>query len=205
MKSTGTLVKLQREQEDDAGAVLAAAFRHDPVVNYFFEDITASNDPRLQELYRFCCRVRFDLGWPLMGVESDGVLVAVAGIDEPGAVDWPQSLAACYQSFQRVAGPDSVKRIETYASLPDQHRPKDPHFLLGMIGVLSGAQGRGHARLLLDWLHDASASHPTSVGVALDTSTNVNVSMYKHFGYEVLGCDDLVGHSISTMYRPNPK
>ena len=199
------MVKLQREQEDDAVAVLAAAFRHDPVVNYFFEGITTSNDPRLQEHYRFCCRVRFDLGWTLMGVESDGVLVAVAGIDEPGAVDWPPSLAACYQSFQRVAGPDSVKRIETYASLPDQHRPKDPHFFLGMIGVLSGAQGRGHARLLLDWLHDASASHPTSVGVALDTSTNVNVSMYKHFGYEVLGCDDLVGHSISTMYRPNPK
>ena len=205
MTSTGTLVRLQREQEDEAVAVLAAAFQHDPVMNYIFEDITTGDDPRLQELFRFSCRVRFDLGWPLMGVESDGALLAVAGIDEPGAADWPQSLADSYQSFQRVAGPDSVKRLETYAARPDQHRPKGPHCFLGLVGVDPKAQGRGYARLLLDWLHDASASHPTSVGVALCTDSDVNVSIYEHFGYELLGRDVLSGQTISTMYRPNTK
>jgi hypothetical protein len=88
-----------------------------------------------------------------MGAGSDVQLLAVAGIDEPGTADWPQSLADCYQAFQRVAGPESVKRLGTYATLPDQHRLEGPHFFLGMVGVLPGAQGRRFARLLLDWLY----------------------------------------------------
>ena len=140
-----------------------------------------------------------------MGVESDVELLAIAGIDEPGTADWSQSLADCYQAFHRVRGPDSVKRLGTYAVLPDQHRPEEPHFFLRMVGVLPGAQGRGFARMLLDWLYEVSAYHPTSMGVALNTDTNVNVAIYEHFGYEVLGRDALAGHTISTMYRPNPK
>lgn len=197
-------MRLEREQEDDAVLILAHAFRRDPVMNYVFHDITSGDDQRLHELFRFSCRVRFDLGWPLMGVECDGKLLAVAGIDEPGAADWPQSLSDSYQNFQRVAGPDSVRRLEAYASLPDQHRPAEPHFFLGMVGVHPDAQGRGYARVLLDWLHQASQAHPTSRGVALDTDTDVNVSIYEHFGYEVVGRDALEGHTITTMYRTNP-
>jgi hypothetical protein len=35
--------------------------------------------------------------------------------------------------------------------------------------------------------------------------TNVNFAIYDHLGYEVLGSDALAGHTISTMYRHNPK
>ncbi len=53
MNSTGKLVRLRREQEDEAVAVLAAAFQNDLVLNYIFEDITAGDEPRIQELCSF--------------------------------------------------------------------------------------------------------------------------------------------------------
>ncbi|MDA0768641.1 MAG: GNAT family N-acetyltransferase [Chloroflexi bacterium] len=203
MDDAAAVIRLQRDQEDDAVAVLAEAFQHDPVMNYVFHGIESGDDARLRELFRFSCRVRFDIGWPLMGVQSDGELLAVAGIDEPGEAEWPQSLSDCYQEFARIAGPEAVGRLGSYASLPDKHRPKEPHFFLGMIGVHPKAQGKGYARLLLDWLHRASETHPTSNGVALDTDSDVNVSIYEHFGYEVVGRDDLVSLTVSTMYRPD--
>jgi hypothetical protein len=42
MKSTGKLVRLRREQEDEA-----AAFQNDSVLNYIFEDVTTGDYPRI--------------------------------------------------------------------------------------------------------------------------------------------------------------
>ena len=74
-----------------------------------------------------------------------------------------------------------------------------------MLAVHPRMQGRGLARALLEDLHTASESHPDSVGVGLDTTNARNVTLYEHFGYQVLGCGKTPDGGLETwtLFRPD--
>ena len=56
--------------------------------------------------------------------------------------------------------------------------------------------------MLLDEVHKLSQTHPICTGVALDTETPANVSLYEHLGYSVVAETDLEGVPIWCMFRP---
>lgn len=56
-----------------------------------------------------------------------------------------------------------------------------------MIGVLPAYQGKGFARRHIHHLHTLSESDPGSTGVYLSTENSVNVSLYEHLGYRIIG------------------
>ena len=56
-----------------------------------------------------------------------------------------------------------------------------------MIGVLTGYQGRGIARRLLDAVHEHARERPGVEGVSLTTESHANLPLYERFGYELVG------------------
>ena len=146
--------------------------------------------------------MRCDLDGPLLGMEKEGGLVGVAGIDEPGHKEWPPSLVDTYERVKAVLGTEATECLEAYASLPDPHRPSEAHFCLGVIGVHHSQQGQGHARELLDEIHARVESHPSAVGIALDTANSVNMPIYQHFGYKLVCVDEEDILTVWTMLKP---
>ena len=76
------------------------------------------------------------------------------------------------------------------------------HIHLNMIGVRQAAQGRGWARDLLEATHAMSLEDAASRGVSLTTEVEENVSLYEHFGYQVVGQGEVDGvFTTWTMFR----
>jgi ribosomal protein S18 acetylase RimI-like enzyme len=97
-----------------------------------------------------------------------------------------------------------MDRFAAFAASGERFTPREPHYYLGMIGVLPELQGRGLARLILDEVHALSENDPGSTGVLLTTETERNLPLYERFGYTVIGraeVEDLISWSL---FRPDP-
>ena len=188
---------------DEAVGVLSRAFLASPLVRFLAgEDVTAA-DPRMAEWWRFSCAVRTELGWPLLGVEVNGRLVAAMGLSLTAGPEWPDSLHAAYSCLLGILGPAGAARLDEYGPAAASHRITEPHHYLGFIGVEPTEQGRGHSRPLMDEAHRRSEADPLSTGIGLDTDTEPNVALYQHFGYEVTEVLDVLGQPVWCMFRPN--
>ncbi|HKJ26246.1 MAG TPA: GNAT family N-acetyltransferase [Anaerolineales bacterium] len=201
----GKITTITRERLKEAADVLQQAFAADPMMQYIFATSESSLEESGQKLFIFSCEVRLLLDWPLYGVvDSSRKLVGVAGLSLPGEAHWPPALQQVYDDFKQTAGPESTRRLEAYSELDDTGRPSEPHFQLGVIGVLPETQGKGYGGLMMAELHRMAESDPTSTGVWLDTETENNVAYYQKRGYQVVAhskLDDTV--DIWGMFRPD--
>lgn len=197
------VVDIPRGRMGEAVDVLAFAFENDPALRYAFSGQKSAYRDLLQELFRYSCEVRYQLDWPLKGCIRKGKLVGVEGITMPEHKEWPQRLTDIYASFKWYVGPAATERFERFSELAEAHKPQEPHFHLGVIGVHPSAQGKGCARALLDDLHATSENHPTSTGVYLDTHNPLNVPKYEHFGYSTIATEQIGDITAWYMFRPN--
>ncbi len=65
-----------------------------------------------------------------------------------------------------------------------RYLPKEPHYVVALLGVHPSMKSHGLARVLLDEIHRQSDADPYSTGVLLQTENPNNFRMYEHFGYE---------------------
>ncbi len=198
-----TITELSRQHAQEAVEVLAHAFQNDPIVHYFLKGGGEEFQRHIRSFFNFSCEVRFDLEWSLFGCYEGARLMGVAGVTEPVDKPWPESLSHTYNNLKSEMGVDAVERLEKYAALSDAHRPTQPNYMVGVIGVHPDGQGKGYGRRLLDTVQELSESHPTSTGVALDTETPLNVQIYQRCGYQLLEELPLDAVKIYTMFRPN--
>lgn len=198
------IIDIPGERLDEAVEVLARAFQTYPLMRYWFADQSAAYYRALQKLFYFSCRVRLDLGYPLLGsVDAGGRLLGVAGLAAPERESWPAGLTETYERFTAFIGPEAQQRVEAYMQIVDSHPLPQPHYYLSFIGVDPDGRGQGHARRLLDAVHTIAAAHPTSVGVGLHTEHPANVELYAHFGYRVIAQAQLGSVGTWGMFRPN--
>ncbi|HEX6790020.1 MAG TPA: GNAT family N-acetyltransferase, partial [Candidatus Krumholzibacteria bacterium] len=78
-------------------------------------------------------------------------------------------------------------RYDAYNAAVTPFMPPEHHYHVNVLAVRHEAQGRGHARTLLEHVHSVARNDPESSGVSLTTETEANVPLYEHFGYRVLG------------------
>jgi ribosomal protein S18 acetylase RimI-like enzyme len=80
-----------------------------------------------------------------------------------------------------------------------KHDPKEPHWHIGPIGVLPAVQGQGVGKALLgSFLQMADEDGSMAY---LETDVDRNVSLYEHFGFEVIGQTDIFGVNNRFMRR----
>lgn len=194
---------IPRERLEEAVEALALAFEDYPLMRHFFEEREGEYPRLLRQFMRFSCEVRLHLGMPLLGNVSGGRIAGVAGLTTPEVGSWPSELARMHEALRETIGPLAAERLDEYSQLAEQYEPKDSHYYLGILGVRPEEQGKGHAKALLDRLHELSQAHPNSTGVYLDTEHPENVQLYEHFGYRVVGHARLGAVGVWCMWRPN--
>ena len=184
--------------------VFVDSFRDYPVMRHLLKDAGEAYPARLVRLVGFFTEARFARDQPVLGVRRGDRLVAAANVNLPQPPPAPPSLRKSYALLVEEIGPAAAARFEAFAALGRPLVPEEPHVYLGMIGVRRDCQGQGLARLVLDAVHELSASHLESRGVMLTTESPGNVTLYEHFGYRVLGHGRLEDLESWVMYRPDP-
>jgi GNAT superfamily N-acetyltransferase len=200
-----SVIRLGRDRFEDVVEVLSASFRDYPVMRYILADAGEDYDARLPLLAGYFTETRFAKDYPVLGIETAGRLVAAANINPPRTVPNPPELERSFDVLREKLGPHAIARFRAFADACEPLEPSEPHYYLGMIGVAPGAQGQGHARVLLDALHEMSAADPDSTGTCLTTESTRNVELYGHFGYRTLGRAVTADGELEswTMFRPD--
>jgi GNAT superfamily N-acetyltransferase len=181
------LVRLTSDRYDDVVEALCDAFRDYPVMRYVIGDVGDRYASHLRQLVGYFTQARFCRAYPVLGIESGGRIVAAANVNPPHTLPAPPELERAYDALRESLGTDAIERYKAFAAVCEPFSPEGLHFHLGMIGVAHTEQRHGHARRLLEAVHELSFADPESSGVSLTTEMPANLSFYEHFGYRVLG------------------
>jgi len=186
-------VRLRAATTEETVAVFCDSFADYPVMRYVL-GASPDYDERLRELITLFVMGRVLRGDPLLAMDSDGEAVACATLTRPDStVMTGPGEATATEELDRLAGKTWASlgeaargRYSTFVEAANATDVEQPHFHVNMIGVVSSHLGRGLARPLLEEAHARSAAHPESEGVSLGTELPKNVTLYQHFGYEIV-------------------
>lgn len=203
-RDASPVIKVPPEQVNQVVAVLCDAFYDYPVTRYVIGPISGDYRRHVHTLVNFFVMARVLRGEPMLAVHNDSDLVAAAVLTLPGEPQPPVELAQLRESVWRELGPLARLRYEAFAEATQKFDVSQPHYHLNMIGVRRSHCGRGLARQLLEAVHAMSRSDPDSHGVTLTTEDPRNVSLYQHFGYEIVG-QTRIDAKLETwgFFRPN--
>lgn len=225
------IVLLEPKDYDGMIDVLAEAFLEDPMATYVTGlDGLAIDQTKKRELQTKCNE--FFMAWvnrPILvrkkgvalGIQENGELVGAmtlvpGGTKTDGFFDVVTNLMATgpppfYTSEKTNYSPFADKRLESLGELPKRKKElmkgKD-YIYLQTVGVKSAFQGKGYGGMMLKLLLDISRS--MHVEVYLETESESNESLYKHFGFRTLETIELQGEGDTTdakfkgwlMHRP---
>ena len=180
------------------------AFYDYPVMRWAIGDVGADYDRRLSVMLDVFAASKFLRDYPVLGVADDSErLVAVALVIPATRLPMPPELERRYEELFSVLVAEGEARLSAMSEVEARLEVEEPHYYLTMICVLHSDQGKGYARQLMDAVHEMSLGDSSSRGVALTTETAENVPLYEHFGYRVVGHEQLDGLETWMMYRPN--
>lgn len=179
--------RLSVAQAHHAVDVLCNAFHDYPVMRYVIGPVGGDYDRRLRTPVNFFVMARVWRDDPILGVSNGSELIAVATLTLPGKRQAPAALTQLREAVWRELGDAARLRYEAFGQATQKFDINQPHYHLNMIGVRRSYAGQGLARLLLDAVHAMSSRDPVSLGVTLTTEDFQNVSLYRHFGYQVVG------------------
>jgi len=143
-------------------------------------------------------------GEPLLGIDHEGGLGAVAMLSDPSGPPSPPELGVEREVMWSDLGQEARSRYEAFGEACAPLLVTEPHLHLNMIGTRQETRGKGYGRILLDYVHTMSERDPDSAGVSLTTEDPANVSLYESFGYEITG-HARVSAEVQTwaFFRPN--
>lgn len=188
---------------DGVVEVLALGFETDPGYLALLQGSGEARPRLIRELMRSTLELHLAGHQPVFVIEQDGEVLGVSLAEEPGASLPLLAAAKELVRLVRVTTLSVVLRSVRGLFALMRERPREPHYYLGMLAVHPRVRGRGLARALLEDLQAASESHPDSAGVGLDTSNARNVTLYEHFGYQMVTRLRVSGADVWCMFRPN--
>jgi GNAT superfamily N-acetyltransferase len=201
-----TPVRLSPADVPEIVAVFSDAFHDYPVMRNVL-GLEGRYDQRLDRLVELFVSGRAHRNEPMLGIrDATGQLVAAATMTLPAAQDPPATFVALRESIWNELGARARAAYEAFVAATQQFPIPGPHYHLNMIGVRRSHQGSGLARTLLDAVHTLSDASDGSYGVSLTTEVPVNVELYRHFGYDILG-HARVAADLETwvLFRPRPR
>ena len=196
---------LAPDRADDVVAVLCDAFHDYPVMRYVIGDAADDYDVRLRELLGFFVAARVLRREPMIAVSDGDQIVAVAIMTPPGQREAPQEFFERRERVWHMLGTDAQGRYDEFGVVWQLVGVTEPNLHLNMIGVRRSHTGAGLGRILLDRVHEMSEEDSSSTGVSLTTEDVRNVPLYRYFGYEAVGHQNITdGLETWGFFRPNP-
>jgi len=226
-----SIVLLEPKDYDGMIDIFAEAFLEDPMATYVSGLDGLDIDPTNKRERQTKCNKSF-MHWvnrPILvrnkgvalGIQENGELVGAmtlvpGGTKTDGFFDVVTTLFATgpppfYTSEKTNYAPFADKRLESLGELTKRKNElmKDKDYIyVQTIGVKSAFQGKGYGGMMLKLLLDISRS--MHVELYLETESESNESLYKHFGFRTLETLELQGEGDTTnakfkgwlMHRP---
>lgn len=162
---------------DTAIETLTLAFVDDPLYRWLFPDPTV-REPALRATMQLTLELAGDRGVVDVAAQGEGVALWT----EPG-----QQLMEDPRPFVELLdrwSPDRRHAALTGMAACQAHEPAEPHWVLHLLAVHPGSQGRGIARrLLAPTLHRCDAEGAPAY---LETSNPPNVGFYRRMSFDLL-------------------
>jgi ribosomal protein S18 acetylase RimI-like enzyme len=178
-------VRLEPSQVETAAAMLSRAFYNDPMIRHLYPN----DKTRLAAFARGAqCALRYGLRYGechLTSPRAEGTAVWLPpNQSEPS--NWRMVRVGAL-SLVFTNGLGSFRRMMAYfdhAARMRRRRVSEPHWYLQLLGVDPEHHGKGLASLLLRTMF--ARTDRDQIPCCLDTENEVNVAMYRHFGFRVL-------------------
>jgi len=179
--------------------IMLNAFRDDPLFTYAFK-----GPERLEQqiaFLDFMFENSLVANTEILGFFKAEELQAVALLDLPEKASFQQNitLLSLVLKLSRRLPFKSLLKLNTYMRLTA--KKKAQHYLV-MIAVKEEAQGQGFSRHLLEYCIQKTNASIISEGLGLDTENPKNISLYEHFGFQLVKTEMLQELSIYCMFRP---
>lgn len=182
-------------------SVLSESFFDYPVMRFVL-GVEPDYSDRLERLVTFFVMARVLRDEILLGVRDPIGLRASALVSHPSGGPSPAQLGVLREETWAQLGAEARSRYESFGAATAPFAIDAAHIHLNMIGVRSSAQGQGLGRVVLDAVHELSASEEASTGVTLNTELQSNLPLYERFGYEVIGSASVESTFTTwTMFR----
>lgn len=156
---------------------LAAAF-----ADYPFTRHTIAADDHVERIRRtqklFVAEIGLVHGRVWVADDADAVAVWTT----PDFVTAPKVFAGLAARLEELAG-DRSRQATAAEAVMRPHRPAEPVWFLGSVGVLPRRQGQGLGRSVI--APGLAAADEAEVPAFLETSTPANVEFYRRLGFEV--------------------
>ncbi|BBG05594.1 MULTISPECIES: GNAT family N-acetyltransferase [Pseudonocardia] len=169
---------------EEATAVLAGAFRDDPVMSAFVGGDPDERERRLTHLLGVLVRTGLSSGAvDLARAEEGPAVLGVAVWSAPGNRD--DGLLHTIRnigSYLRAFGPGGLRRAARLQRAIDSARPGEAHWYLGAIGATPAGRGRGIGSALL-----RARLETIEAPAYLEASTERSAALYARFGFDRIG------------------
>lgn len=195
-----TLIRLKRSQVESAARVLARAFENDSLYVVYFPDATK----RIQQIYhlmkfsiRYCMRYG-EVYTTSSNLEGIALLQLEEPILEQDQEDEPTSIFLNWLNFRLwVSLGDTLEKVTSdYGYMVSIHRELIPscHWYFFIIGVDPKFQAQGFGSSLISSM--LVRVDKGRLSCYLDTNTERNLALYKHFGFKVVKRSEIPGSDV---------
>lgn len=179
------LIKLKKAHVKPAASMLAKAFQDNPFYAYVYPD-AAEMEARIPYMLEFHLRYGLHYGQTYVtSSQLEGVAIWLHSAQMSMSFWRLLMSGALWSSLKmgREAG-RRIQRLSGHIEAKQKELVTFPHWYLHTLGVDPKFQGRGYAGKLLKGM--LNRIDEEGLPCYLETSTERNVSMYRHFGFEVI-------------------
>jgi len=163
---------------------LSDAFQEDPIFTYSVPNKTRRKK-KLHVLFEVLIRHALIKGKVYATSDLEGAMITLPS----SAADvsaWEYVKCGGFKIFWHLGLTFLKRMLPLDEVMGPKHKelPPFPHQYLHILGVHSSYQGKGHGGALLR--HLIKDADEKGLPCYLETATEINLSLYKHFGFEVL-------------------
>jgi GNAT superfamily N-acetyltransferase len=184
---------------DDLTAIMATAFRQDPVWGEYSFPGSRDRLDTATAFWRAYLSAMLRHGWSFLSPGSESAAVWVPPGERELTDAQEHELEALLHELLGDAQAEVV--VDVFERLDAAHPHHEPHHQLSLFGTHENHRGRGTGMALLD----ACLERVDAAGSAayLESTNQANEPRYMSRGFEPFGRVDLAGgRNVTTMWRP---
>jgi GNAT superfamily N-acetyltransferase len=166
---------------DAASATLGRAFLDDPLISFLLKD-PATREAKMPRLFKLL----FKLGLPHGACDVTSGYEAVALWRPPGEweIPWWQYITNGV-AFLDLFGLGGAAHVVGVMDVIEKRHPHEPHYYLQAIGTDPAKQGKGFGGVVMR--RQLAIADAAGMPAYLESSKDINIPIYKSFGFEVTG------------------
>ena len=119
----------------------------------------------------------------------------------PDTFSWNENLDKAVEKMRKKASNESVNLIGEYARKSASHKPQENHIYINELAVKKTFRRKGVAGMLIKNAENEAVNFKNINSACLETTKNLNVEIYKKFGYNISVIFRFMGMRVYQMKK----